>query len=64
MSRTLLTLADASAYVGLDEKTLRRYVSQGRLRAFRVGPRAIRIDAAELEALIRPIPSAATRAEN
>ncbi|WP_082683836.1 MULTISPECIES: helix-turn-helix domain-containing protein [unclassified Mycobacterium] len=50
-----LTLHQAAERVGLSEKTLRRYVSDGRLRAYRVGARAIRIDTADLDALSRPI---------
>jgi excisionase family DNA binding protein len=53
--RHLLTLADASSQLSLDEKTLRRYVAAGLLTGCRVGPRAIRLDAAEVDALARPI---------
>lgn len=38
-----------------DEKTIRRYVSQGLLTGYRVGPRNIRVDLNEVEALAQPI---------
>ena len=54
--RRLLTLSQASDLLSLDEKTLRRYVASGRIRGWRVGPRAIRLDAADVEAPARPHP--------
>jgi excisionase family DNA binding protein len=56
--KRLIPLADASSQLTLDEKTLRRYISQGILTGYRVGPRAIRLDADEVDALARPIPAA------
>lgn len=56
--RHLLTLTQAADILALDEKTLRRYISAGRLTGYRVGPRAVRLDADEVDALARPIPSA------
>lgn len=54
----LIPLGDAAAQLSLDEKTLRRYVAQGLLTGYRVGPRAIRLDAEEVAAFARPIPAA------
>lgn len=56
--RELITLDDASDRLALDPKTLRRYVAQGRLTGYRIGPRALRVDAEEVEALAQPIPTA------
>lgn len=56
--RHLITLAEAAESLTLDEKTIRRYISSGMLTGYRIGPRVIRVDAAEVEALARPIPSA------
>jgi excisionase family DNA binding protein len=53
-----LTLAEASDILRLDEKTLRRYVAQGRLSGYRIGPRALRLSAEEVHELARPIPTA------
>jgi excisionase family DNA binding protein len=49
------SLQEAADYLGLDEKTLRRYVKTGILTGYRLGPRAIRVSVAEVEALLRPM---------
>jgi excisionase family DNA binding protein len=58
MSRELVSTLVASKHLGVSEKTVRRYISQGRLTGYRVGRRLIRIDLAELDALLKPIPTA------
>lgn len=60
--RHLLTIAQGAEYAHVSTRTVRRYIAQGRLAAFRVGPRLVRIDADELEALLRPIPTAGSAA--
>lgn len=59
-SRTYLSTAQAAAYLGVCTKTLRRYVSDGRLNAYRVGPRNLRYLVSELDALARPVVTVAT----
>lgn len=49
---------EAAARLSVDKKTIRRMISRGELTGYRVGPRLIRVDTAELEALLRPIPTA------
>jgi predicted site-specific integrase-resolvase len=56
---TLITLSEGGQRLELSEKTLRRYVAAGLLTGYRVGPRALRLDAAEVASLARPIPTAA-----
>lgn len=52
--------AEAADYLGVTDRTLRNYVRRGVIRAYRVrGSRLIRYDQAELDAALRPIPSAA-----
>jgi len=58
--RRYLTLSDAAEWLSLDEKTLRRWISQGRLTAYRVGPKLLRLDAAEVENMICVVPTAGT----
>lgn len=58
MSRRLMTLAQTSEKLSLDQKTIRRYIATGRLTGYRIGPRAIRVDADEVEALCTRIPAA------
>ena len=45
-------------YSGLSEKTLRRYIADGRLTGYRLGARLLRIDLNELDALFKAIPTA------
>lgn len=54
-----LTLAEAAECLSVTEQTIRRYIAQGDLTGYRMGPRAIRVKQAELEALLTPIPTAA-----
>ena len=53
-----LTIAEAAARLRVSTKTIRRYIDAGRLEVSRVGPKMIRIDVADLDALIVPIPAA------
>jgi excisionase family DNA binding protein len=39
----------------VDTKTIRRYIAAGRLRAYRVGPRLIRVDRESLLTLTQPV---------
>ena len=52
----LMTISAAAEYADVHPVTLRRWVAAGRLPAYRVGPRLLKIDLDELEAIIRPIP--------
>ena len=56
--RQLMTLSAAAELLACNEKTLRRYISAGDLRGYRIGPRSLRVELAEVEALARPIPTA------
>jgi excisionase family DNA binding protein len=56
-SRRLESLANAADYAGVTTRTMRRYIASGRLVGYRVGPRLIRIDLDELEAMLKPIPA-------
>jgi excisionase family DNA binding protein len=53
-----MDLARAAAYLDVSVKTLRRRIADGTLRAYRVGPRAIRVTLEDLEALKTPIGAA------
>lgn len=58
VTRRLVSLPDAAQYAGVHPRTLRRYIAAGRLTGYRLGPRVIRIDVDELDALLAPIPTA------
>ena len=53
------SIQQAAAYVGVDRKTARRWISQGRLSAKRLGPRLIRLERDEVLSLGRRIGGAA-----
>ena len=38
------SLADAAARPRVSTRTLRRWIAEGRLQAYRVGPRLVRLD--------------------
>lgn len=50
-----ISLQAAHVQFGLSERTIRRYVDQGLLPAYRLGPRLLRVDTADLEQLLRPV---------
>lgn len=53
------SLESGAAYYDVSQRTLRRKIAEGKLPAVRVG-RQIRIAWVDLDALARPIPSAAS----
>lgn len=57
-ARRLASVADAAAYADVSDRTIRRYIAAGRLTGYRVGPRLVKIDLEEVDALVRPIPTA------
>ncbi|WP_243706793.1 helix-turn-helix domain-containing protein [Mycobacterium marinum] len=44
-------------YFGVDPKTVRRWIAQGRLTAHRIGPRLIRVNRESIMSLGSPIGS-------
>ncbi|MCV7381651.1 helix-turn-helix domain-containing protein [Mycobacterium alsense] len=48
-------LQEAATHAGVSYRTLRRWISDGRLNAVRVGPRLLKVDAAELERIFQPV---------
>lgn len=60
-SRRLASLADAADYTGVSTQTIRRRIACGDLTGYRMGARLIRVDLAELDAmLLRRIPTASS----
>lgn len=56
------TLAESAERHRCSTKTLRRRIAEGQLTAYRFGPHLIRLDPREVDALLRPIPTAGTAA--
>ena len=53
--KRLVSLAIAADYANVSQRTIRRYVASGLLRAYRVGPRLLKIDLDDLAALLTPV---------
>lgn len=56
--RRLASIPAAAEYAACSTKTIRRRVADGSLPAVRFGPRVLRVDLDDLDALMRPVPSA------
>lgn len=56
--RRLRSIADAAAEADVSTRTIRRYIAEGRLTGYRVGPRLVKVDLADLDTLVRRIPTA------
>lgn len=54
-----VSVAEAARITGLHHYTIRRYIAEGRLPACRMGPKLIRIDTADLDALSSPVDNTA-----
>jgi excisionase family DNA binding protein len=52
------TIRQAAEFHGVDVKTIRRWIAEGRLRAYRIGPRLIRLERESVLKLARPIGNA------
>jgi excisionase family DNA binding protein len=50
--RQLLTVADTATRLGLREPTIRRWISDGRIKAIRIGTRSVRIPVEQIDELL------------
>lgn len=57
----LVSIAEAAEHLHVCTKTVRRRIAEGDLTGYRVG-RLVRLDAAEVRRLARPIPTAGNAA--
>jgi excisionase family DNA binding protein len=55
--RELVTLDAAADYLGVSPLTIRRRIASGALRAYRLGPRVVRVDLADVDSMLEPIPT-------
>lgn len=58
MPKNLVSMKSAADSFGVSERTIRRRIADGSLKAYRMGPRMIRIDTAELDTILRPLAAA------
>ena len=54
-----LSLDQAAERLNVSKRTIRRAIAAGELPAYRMGQRVVRVKADDVEALLRPIPTAA-----
>ncbi len=54
----LESIANAAEYFGVSTKTIRRWIASGLLTGYRAGPKLIRVDLNELDAMLHAIPTA------
>ena len=54
LTAELLTIAEAAKLLKVSPATLHRWLKEGRLRAYHVGPRAVRVHRADLAKLLVP----------
>jgi excisionase family DNA binding protein len=50
--KDLLSTAEACAYLRIGKTTLRQYIADGRIHPIRLGPKLLRFDPADLDALL------------
>jgi len=54
-ARRLVSIQHAASYADVHPITLRRWIAAGRVPAYRAGPRLLKVDLNELDAMLRPI---------
>ena len=55
-TRHFVSIEQAASYTGLSTKTLRRRIADGTLTGYRAGPKLVRVDLNEVDAMLTPIP--------
>jgi excisionase family DNA binding protein len=51
----MISLTEAAERLSVNYRTIRRWIAAGRIDAVRVGPRLLKIDAAQLDRVKRPV---------
>lgn len=52
-----VSLVEAGDVLGVHSRTIRRYISEGRLTGYRIGPRLVKVKRADLDAMMKVIPT-------
>ena len=55
------TMNGVAEQLGVSRETVRRMIARGELRAYKVGPKLVRIDPADVAKVMRPIGTPRTR---
>ncbi|WP_368834356.1 helix-turn-helix domain-containing protein [Mycobacterium intracellulare] len=53
--RAYIGIPGAATYLDVDHKTIRRLITSGKLRGYRLGNRVIKVKVADLDAVLTPI---------
>ena len=56
----LVSIENAAEHLDVSTRTVRRWIASGDLTGYRAGKRIIRVNLNEVDAMLRPIPSAKT----
>ncbi|ASW92866.1 helix-turn-helix domain-containing protein [Mycobacterium marseillense] len=51
----MISLNEAASRLDVHYRTVRRWISEGRLNAVRVGPHLLKVDVAELDKIVKPV---------
>lgn len=51
-NRRYATIKEAAEYAATSDKTVRRWISQGKIMGFRVGTRFLRVDLNEIDSML------------
>lgn len=51
----MISVTEAAERLGVNYRTIRRWIAAGRIDAVRVGPRLLKIDAAQLDRVMSPV---------
>ena len=54
-SRAYVGIPEAATYLDVATKTIRRYITEGKLPAYRLGNRVIKVKIADLDSVLTPI---------
>lgn len=60
--RELISLVLAAKKANCSPRTVRRWIATGVIPGYRVGPRLVRVDAADIDGIARQIPAAGVSA--
>lgn len=56
-ARRWLTQGEAAERLGVTDRTIRAFIARGDLPGYRLGGRSVRVDANDVDALLRRIPT-------
>ncbi len=55
LAAPIIGITEAAMLLGVDQRTVRRFISEGKLPAYRVGNKVVRLKRTDVEALLVPI---------